>query len=136
MPRSIEEGVGAAMARFMAAAGLDESEQGPPVDLSPEAEAVIAEEMARIEENLDFFLGHYLLPITSYEPDFAALEAASTRVEVGLGEGSAGQETYDTALALAERLGTKAVIFPGDHVGMATYPEAFTAKLHAVLREG
>ena len=136
MPRSIKAGVGAAMARFMAAAGMDESEQGPPADLSPEAEAVIAEEMARMEQNLDFFLGHYLLPITSYEPDVAALEAASTRIKVGLGEASAGQETYDTALVLAERLGTKAVTFPGDHVGMATHLEAFTVKLHEVLREG
>jgi pimeloyl-ACP methyl ester carboxylesterase len=131
-----KEGAGAAMARFMAAAGMDESEQGSPGDLSPEAEVVIAEEMARIEQNLDFFLGHYLLPITSYEPDFAALEAAPTRIEVGVGEASTGQETYDTALALAEHLGTDAVIFPGDHVGMATHPEAFTAKLHEVLREG
>ena len=128
-----QEGVGPAMERFMATAGMDEPEA--PAEMSPEAEAVIAEAMASMEQNLDFFLGHYLLPITSYEPDFAALGAASTRIEVGVGAASVGQETYDTALALAERLGTEAVIFPGDHVGMATHPEAFTETLRAVFPE-
>ena len=127
-----KEGVGAAMARFMATAGMDEPEA--PAEMSAEAQAVVAEAMARVEQNLDFFLGHYMMPITSYEPDFAALEAASTRIEVGVGEASVGQETYDTALALAERLGTEAVAFPGDHVGMSTHPEAFVGTLDEVLR--
>jgi pimeloyl-ACP methyl ester carboxylesterase len=127
-----KEGVGPAMARFMGAAGMDEPEA--PAEMSPEAQAVVAEAMARVEQNLDFFLGHYLLPITSYEPDIAALQTASTRVVVGVGEESVGQETYDTALALAEHLGTEAVTFPGDHVGMATHPEAFAEKLHEVLQ--
>jgi pimeloyl-ACP methyl ester carboxylesterase len=126
------EGVEAAMGRFMATAGMDEPEA--PADMSPEALAVVAEAMARVEQNLDFFLGHYLLPITSYEPDFAALETASTRIEVGFGEASVGQETYDTALALAERLGTEATEFPGDHVGMSTHPDTFAAKLHEVFQ--
>jgi pimeloyl-ACP methyl ester carboxylesterase len=127
-----EEGVGPAMAQFMGAAGMDEPEA--PTEMSPEAQQVVEEAMARVEQNLDFFLGHYLVPITSYEPDIAALQAAPTRVVVGVGEESVGQETYDTALALAERLGTEAVEFPGDHVGMATHPEAFTAKLHEVFQ--
>lgn len=108
--------------------------RGTPPSLSPEAEAAIAEALARTEQNLDFFLGHYLLPITSYEPDFAALEAATTRIEAGVGEASVGQETYDTALALAKRLGTTPVVFPGDHVGMATHPEAFVVRLDEVFR--
>ncbi len=129
-----QHGAEAAMAQFMGAAGLDGEEQGPPADMSPEALEVVSEAMARTEQNLDFFLAHYLLPITSYEPDFAALQEASTRVEVGVGEASVGQETYDTALALAERLGTDAVMFPGDHVGMATHPEAFAEKLRGVFQ--
>jgi pimeloyl-ACP methyl ester carboxylesterase len=129
-----EHGVEAAMAEFMGASGMDGEEQGPPADMSPEALEVVAEAMARTEQNLDFFIAHYLLPITSYEPDFAALKEASTRVEVGVGEASVGQETYDTALALAERLETLAVMFPGDHVGMATHPEAFAEKLRGVLQ--
>lgn len=128
----LEEGAGPAMMKFMAASGMDETAP-PPAEISPEAEAFMAEEMARMEQNLDFFLGHYLMPITSFEPDIAALQAASSEVVVGVGEDSVGQETYDTSLALAERLGIEPVVFPGDHVGMAIYPEEFAEKLHEVL---
>jgi pimeloyl-ACP methyl ester carboxylesterase len=94
----------------------------------------MAQQMASMEQNLDFFFAHYLLPITSYMPDIAALHRASSKVLVGVGEDSVGQETYDTALALAERLGSEAVVFPGDHVGMATQPEAFAETLDDVLQ--
>jgi pimeloyl-ACP methyl ester carboxylesterase len=128
-----KEGAGAAMAQFMATAGMDEP---APVKMSPEAQEFMAQEMARMEQNLDFFFAHYLLPVTSYVPDIATLQGSSSRVLVGVGEGSVGQETYETALALAERLGTEPVAFPGDHVGMATQPEAFAAKLHEVFQTG
>ncbi len=119
----LKEGAGAAMEQFMSTAGLDESVA--PAEMSPEAQEFMAQQMASMEQNLDFFFAHYLLPITSYSPDFAALQGASTQVVVGVGEDSVGQETYETALALAERLGTEAVVFPGDHIGMATFPEEF-----------
>jgi pimeloyl-ACP methyl ester carboxylesterase len=123
----LREGAGPAMEQFMSTAGMDEP---PPADLSPETLEFMAQQMASMEQNLDFFFAHYLLPITSYMPDIATLQGASSRVLVGVGEASVGQETYDTALALAERLGTDAVVFPGDHVGMVTYPEEFAEKLH------
>jgi pimeloyl-ACP methyl ester carboxylesterase len=126
-----KEGSGAAMEQFMSTAGLDES---APVEMSPEAEEFMAQQMASMEQNLDFFFAHYLLPVTSYSPDFAALQGASTQVLVGVGEASVGQETYDTTLALAEHLGTEPVVFPGDHVGMATFPEEFAVTLHDVFQ--
>jgi hypothetical protein len=55
-------------------------------------------------------------------------------VLVGVGEDSVGLETYETAVALAERLGTEPVVFPGDHIGMATQPEAFAETLDEVFR--
>ncbi len=125
-----KEGVGPAMDKFWAVAGMDV--EAPPVDMDPPAMEFMAQEMARMEQNFEFFLAHYLMPITSYEPDIAALQAASSRVVIG--EDSGGQEAHDTALALAERLGIEAVTFPGDHIGMATHPEAFTAKLDEVFR--
>ena len=126
----LKEGAGAAMEQFMSTAGMDEA----PVAMSPEAQEFMAQQMASMEQNLDFFFAHYLLPVTSYSPDFAALQRASTQVLVGVGEDSAGQETYDTALALAERLETEAVVFPGDHIGMATLPEEFAVTLHDVVQ--
>lgn len=128
----LAEGAGPAMGHFMAAAGMDEP--AGPVEMSPEAEAFMAQQMASMEQNLDFFFAHYLMPITTYVPDFAALQAASTRVVVGVGEASVGQEAYDTSLALAERLGSEPVTFPGDHVGAATHPVEFAETLHQVLQ--
>jgi pimeloyl-ACP methyl ester carboxylesterase len=128
-----KEGAAAAMEQFMSTSGMDEA---PPVEMSPEAQEFLAQQMASMEQNFDFFFAHYLLPITSYSPDYAALQGASTRVLVGVGEDSVGQETYDTAVALAERLGSEPVVFPGDHIGMATLPEEFAEKLHDVFQEG
>jgi pimeloyl-ACP methyl ester carboxylesterase len=129
----LEEGAGPAMEKFMAVAGMDGP---PPADLSPEELEAMEQQMASVLPNLDFFLGNYLLPITSYVPDTAALQAASTRVVVGVGEETDGQEAHRTALALAECLGTEAVTFPGDHMGFVALPEAFTQKLHEVFQAG
>ena len=128
----LEEGAGPAMEKFMAVAGM--GEPAPPGDLSPEMQDFMAQQMARMQQNVDFFLAHYLLPITAYVPDVAALRATSSRVVVGVGEESGGQLANETALALVERLGTEAVAFPGDHVGMVTHPEEFSEKLHEVLQ--
>jgi sugar phosphate isomerase/epimerase len=50
------------------------------------------------------------------------------------------QETFlrawRTAVALAERLGTKVVHFPGDHGGFTTHPEPFAARLYELLAGG
>jgi pimeloyl-ACP methyl ester carboxylesterase len=126
-----KEGAGAAMEQFMSTSGMDEA---PPVEMSPEAQEFLAQQMASMEQNFDFFFAHYLLPITSYSPDYAALQGASTRIVVGVGKDSVGQVTYETAVALAERLGTGPVVFPGDHIGMATLPEEFAEKLHDVFQ--
>lgn len=124
-----EQGPEAAMMHFMQSAGMD----GPPPEMSPEAEAFLMEQMASMEQNTEFFLAHYLVPITSYVPDIARLRDASTQVMVGVGADSEGQETWDTSIALAERLGVQPVVFPGDHIGMATQPDAFAARLCEVL---
>jgi pimeloyl-ACP methyl ester carboxylesterase len=75
----------------------------------------------------------------SYEPDFDALRAASTRIVVAAGE-EAGTMANRGAFAVADRLGTEVVAFPGGHGGflggeygqMGT-PDEFAAKLRQVL---
>jgi pimeloyl-ACP methyl ester carboxylesterase len=124
-----EQGPEAAMMRFMGAAGMD----GPPPEMSPKAEAFMMEQMARMEQNTEFFLAHYLIPITGYEPDLAKLRGGPTQVMVGVGADSEGQETWDTSIALARGLGIEPVVFPGDHIGMALQPDAFAARLREVL---
>jgi uncharacterized protein YndB with AHSA1/START domain/pimeloyl-ACP methyl ester carboxylesterase len=77
---------------------------------------------------------------THYEPDFAALRSASTRIVMAAGEESEGQMASRGAFAVAERLGAKPVLFPSGHggflggeYGQSGQPEAFAAKLREVL---
>jgi pimeloyl-ACP methyl ester carboxylesterase len=88
----------------------------------------------------DPLMGQTILTITSYQPDFEALRAASTRIVVGAGAESEGEMAHRGALAVAERLGMEPVIFPSHHGGFlggehgwAGDPDAFAAKLHEVL---
>jgi pimeloyl-ACP methyl ester carboxylesterase len=88
----------------------------------------------------DALLAQNLRTTVEYEPDFDALEAAPTRIVLAAGEASEGQFAYRGAVAIAERLGTKPVIFPGGHGGFnrsewdpTSDPEAFAAKLREVL---
>ena len=63
----------------------------------------------------DVLLAQNLLTCTSHEHDLAALRSASTRIVAAVGVGSAGQLAHRGGEALAERLGTVPVEFPGDH---------------------
>jgi hypothetical protein len=95
----------------------------------------VQEATAGAQQNIEFFFAHYLLPVTAYEPDIAALRGGASRVVVGVGDASvSGELARDTALLLAERLGSEAVSFPGDHLGYVTQAEAFAKTLHEVVR--
>lgn len=125
----LRDGVGPAMQKFMAMAGLG---GGPPPQAAPpppEAQAAFA----RIQRNMDYFLAHGLWPISMFVPDVATLRAGPVRVVIGVGESTKGQIAYRTAVALAEKLGTEPVTFPGDHNGFGAHPENFAATLHRVL---
>jgi pimeloyl-ACP methyl ester carboxylesterase len=127
-----KEAAGPAMEQFLSVWGLGQS--GPSSEATPEMQDARAQPMARMQQNVDFFLAHYLLPITAYVPNIAALRRSPSHVVVGVGEDSGGQLAHDIALVLAERLGTPAVALPDGHAGYVTHPEAFADKLHAVLQ--
>lgn len=120
------EGIGPAMGKFAAGTGLDQDEPWP-VDPAPE----LAEAMARMQGNMDFFLGHMWLPLGDYAPDISRL--MSRPIAVAVGEASEGQLAYRAAVKLAEQLGTKPIVFPGGHSGTITQPEAYAGRLHEVL---
>ncbi len=128
------EGVGPGMRKFMelaAVGGAPQQRHGPPqVEPSPEA----GEAFARIGGNLDYFLAHGVMPISFYVPDVEALRAVPAKIVVGVGEHSTGQLAYRSAIALAEKLGTEPVTFPGDHGGYGTHPDAFGETLHRIFR--
>jgi pimeloyl-ACP methyl ester carboxylesterase len=88
----------------------------------------------------DPLLFQNIITCTHYEPDFDALRAASTRIVVGAGMESEGQMARRGGEAVAERLGTKPVIFPSGHggflgneYGQPGDPDGFAAKLREVL---
>jgi pimeloyl-ACP methyl ester carboxylesterase len=75
-----------------------------------------------------------------YQPDFDALHAAPTRIVVGVGAQSADMMAGRAGIAVAGRLGTAPVTFPGGHDGFAggEYgrtgdPDAFATTLRKVL---
>lgn len=82
-------------------------------------------------------------PVTAYQPDFAALTAASTRIVVAAGIESQGLLTWRASAAIAAALGQELTVFPSNHggflgpeFGRPGQPEAFAARLREVLAGG
>jgi pimeloyl-ACP methyl ester carboxylesterase len=88
----------------------------------------------------DPLLGQNMVSCTHYRHDFEALRAAPTRIVVGVGAESSQVMTGRTSVAVAGRLGTPPVTFPGGHggflggeYGQQGEPDAFAATLRQVL---
>jgi len=88
----------------------------------------------------DPLLGQNMVSCTHYPHDFGALRSAPTRVVVGVGEESGRQMAGRGGVAVAGRLGTTPVTFPGGHDGFlggeyggVGQPDAFAATLRGVL---
>ena len=75
------DGVGAAMAKFMANAGFDVSPEGAPAVSEPSSEQIA---------HGTRFLAHELRGTARYVPDIAALTRGPARVVVGIGAGFRG----------------------------------------------
>ncbi len=138
-----QRGFGAGMARFIGVVGhqgpFDPAEAGQP---GPDP-AMFGLPTEDDGTRTDPLLFQNIISCTHYEPDFAALRAASTRIVLGAGAESEGQLAHRGAVAAAGRLGTQPVRFPSDHGGFlggehgqAGDPEAFAATLREVLDQG
>jgi pimeloyl-ACP methyl ester carboxylesterase len=125
-------GIGPAMQKFMVHTRI-RSAPPPPPPGEPTAE--MREAMARMQRNMDFWLGHYFQAIASYEPDFAALKSGSTRIVPAVGEESRGELAHEGGLGLAQKLGTEAAVFPGAHGGFESHAPEFAARLRKVLKD-
>ena len=106
---------------------------GPPPAPESEPTTEMLEDTERMRGNMDLFFGPYVLAIARFEPDFDALKAASCRIVAAVGNESRGQLAHNGGLGLANRLGTEAVVFPGDHGGFQGHTSEFAAKLREVL---
>jgi pimeloyl-ACP methyl ester carboxylesterase len=128
------DGFGAAMAKFIAFTSL----RGPtPTGFSththnPADFGLPTEDDGSRDHPL---LGPHMVYVTPYDLDFDALRKASTRILVAAGDESEGTFPYRAALAVAQRLGSDAVIFPSHHGGFGEQgaPEAFALTLRRVL---
>src|SRR5438477_228322 len=107
--------------------------QAPPPPPPGEPTPEMREGMAQMQRNMDFWFRHYFQAIAHYEPDFDALKSGSTRIVPGVGDASRGELAHEGGLALARRLGTEAVVFPGAHGGFDTNAAEFAVKLQQVF---
>ncbi|MFE4330091.1 alpha/beta fold hydrolase [Streptomyces sp. NPDC056831] len=82
------------------------------------------------------WFAHEMRASTYWQPDPAALRAATIRIVVGIGDDSAGQLCDRTSRALAQSLGTEPTTFPGGHTGFVETPDVFATHLRTVIREG
>ncbi|MFF4241960.1 alpha/beta fold hydrolase [Actinomadura geliboluensis] len=128
-------GVGPAMGVFGAAMGMagDADDDGSAGEQQGEPDPEMLEMFARFEKNTGFFVGYEVPGFGRQVPDVEALRGSSVRIVVAAGEQSAGEPPHRAALALAERLGTSAEVYPGDHGGFGAEAEAFAARLDAVF---
>jgi len=79
------------------------------------------------------WFAHEMRATTSWQPDLAALRAASPRIVVGIGTDSADQLCDRASRALAGQLGIEPTMFSGGHTGFVDQPEQFATELRAVL---
>jgi pimeloyl-ACP methyl ester carboxylesterase len=134
------EGFGPAMARFIALVSYEgplpagfAGQPGP----DPASFGLPTEDDGSRDDPL---VGLNMPATPGYKQDFDALRAAPTRIVVGVGADSGQQMAGRAAVAVAARLGTPAVTFPGGHDGFlgGEYggmgkPDEFAAKLREVL---
>jgi pimeloyl-ACP methyl ester carboxylesterase len=136
----LREGVGPAMAKFIAVV----SHEGPfPEGFADEPGPDPANFGLPTEDDGsrdDPLVGLNMPSTPAYQHDFDALRAAPTRIVIGVGEESATVMAGRAGIAVAERLGTSPVMFPGGHDGFlgGEYggmgkPDAFAAMLRKVL---
>ncbi len=81
-----------------------------------------------------FFL-RMLKPFTRYQPPVEVLRWGGPRVIVAVGATSGSEIARRSAEALAERLGTPPMVFPGDHGGFMADPAAFAGTIRQVLTQ-
>ncbi|MBM7804510.1 pimeloyl-ACP methyl ester carboxylesterase [Geodermatophilus bullaregiensis] len=126
-------GFGAGMAEFIRLV----MHRGPvPADLGPTPDPAAFGLPADDDGSRDdVLLAQNIVSCTHHEHDVDALRAASSRIVIAVGEGSAGELAHRGGEAVAERLGTTPVVFPGDHGSFLDSEYGQPADVDAVARK-
>ncbi|WP_378729691.1 alpha/beta fold hydrolase [Nocardia brasiliensis] len=123
------DGMMSAMGAFAEGIGL-RMEAPQTADLAPEsAEALLA----RIHQNMHFWMEHELRQYIRYAPDFTALRQSVDKLVLGIGHDSKDTFPARPNTVLAEELGPEVVEFPGDHIGYVNAADGFAAQLDELL---
>jgi pimeloyl-ACP methyl ester carboxylesterase len=93
----------------------------------------LLELFGRLADLQPLFLEHVLVQFTGYEPDLTALAAHAERLVLAVGADSGRDLPFQTAAALAARLGLPLTEFPGGHLGPVERPTQFAGALKALL---
>jgi pimeloyl-ACP methyl ester carboxylesterase len=135
-------GAGRGMAQFIAMTSW-QGEYGDAYFAQPPADPAMFGMPADDDGSRDDpLLSDRAATVPTYRYDLDALEAAPTRVVVGVGEETGNAMTARTSRALADRLGQEPVVFPSHHGGFvgggpenpyAGKPVEFGATLRQVL---
>ena len=133
-------GFGPAMAKFIAVISLEGPIPADYADKTAPDPAAFGLPAGDDGSRNDPLLGLNMPSCPAYEHDFDALRAVPTRVVIGVGEESAQMAAGRAGTAVAARLGTAPVTFPGGHGGFlgGEYgdpgkPDEFAATLRQVL---
>lgn len=136
------EGLGPAMAKFIVLVSHEGAFTSDFIDQPPPDPARFGLPTEDDGSRNDPLVGQNIVTCSHYRHDFDALRAASTRIVVAVGAESARNMTGRAAIAVAERLGTAPVTFPGGHDGFlgGEYggmgkPDEFAAALRKVLHD-
>lgn len=122
------EGAAAAIKK-MASALLNFADREPDLELPRPNSQQTAQRAA----NMAFFLAHDAPSVRRYKLDLVALKRAGRRIVPAAGRTSRETWVHHCTAALADRLGTPLVEFPGGHNGYILHPRAFAARLREVL---
>ncbi|MFD9076842.1 alpha/beta fold hydrolase [Streptomyces lasiicapitis] len=138
----LRDGMGPAMAKFIAVSGrkglfpADWADEPAP---DPAAFGLPTQDDGSRDDPL---LGQNLLTCTGHQPDFTALQSASTRIVIAVGQESEGELAARAAARIAERLGLAPAVFPSHHggflggeYGQHGAPEAFAKALRHALED-
>jgi pimeloyl-ACP methyl ester carboxylesterase len=137
-----QHGFGAGMARFIGVVGHRGEFTAEDLAAPAPDPAMFGLPTGDDGNRTDPLLFQNIITCTHFLPDIDALRAAATRIVIAVGAESDGQLACRGGLAVAGRLGTSAVVFPGDHGGFmggehgqAGVPDAFAVRLRDVLAD-
>jgi acetyltransferase/esterase len=124
------DGADTAMANFSARMGVSRLQQLPG---AAQVQSPTPEVVDKARHNRDFFLEHEVRQYPRFVPDIEALKSVLPKLILAGGDESRTTFPHRTVSALADQLGSTVTDLPGGHVGYATQPAQFAARLSTLL---